>query len=121
MEIRIGNPNDFSLPLNGLTFKLDVNGQEFADGLSNESVTVPRLGYATVAVTGNMNTLSIIRQLMSIGSNNRIDYRLHGIAYVGSFGQNKPVPYDRKGELSLLSDLPGSEPGGLRTLAPITR
>lgn len=133
IEIRIGNPNNFELPLTGLTFALDVNGQPFADGLSNATVTVPRLGYASVPVTGNTNILSIFRQLMFLGKTDRISYRLHGTAYVGRLGINQAVPYERKGELSLQDALPGipgqpSAPGrkslprsggGVRTLAPV--
>ncbi len=131
IEIRIGNPNDFELPLTGLTFQLDVNGQPFADGLSNATVTVPRLGYATVPVTGSTNILSIFRQLMFLGQSDRITYRLYGNAYVGQLGVNRSVPYERKGELSLLPNGPNaapgsgipdhSEQGGVRTLAPVDR
>jgi len=126
IEIRIGNPNNFELPLTGLTFKLEVNGQPFADGLSNATVTVPRLGYATVPVTGNTNILSIFRQLMFLGKTDKITYRLHGTAYVGRLGINQSVPYERKGELSLQDALPGQPGvpnlpggGGMRTLAPV--
>tara|TARA_R110000868_G_scaffold1844_13_gene14660 strand:- start:8597 stop:9124 length:528 start_codon:yes stop_codon:yes gene_type:complete len=128
IEIRIGNPNDFELPLTGLTFQLDVNGLPFADGLSNAAVTVPRLGYATVPVTGNTNIVSVFRQLMFLGKSDRVTYRLHGNAYVGRLGINQTLPYERKGELSLLPDgsrpAPGGAgpgPGGVRTLAPVDR
>ena len=97
IEIRIGNPNNFELPLTGLTFKLEVNGQPFADGLSNATVTVPRLGYATVPVTGNTNILSIFRQLMFLGNTDKITYRLHGTAYVGRLGINQSVPSRTQG------------------------
>lgn len=134
IEIRIGNPNNFELPLTGLTFELEVNGQPFADGLSNATVTVPRLGFATVPVTGNTNILSVFRQLMFLGKTDRITYRLHGTAYVGRLGINQSVPYERKGELSLKDALPGlpngqgrpgggtrpgGSGGGMRTLAPV--
>ncbi|MFT5485424.1 MAG: LEA14-like dessication related protein [Paracoccaceae bacterium] len=135
IEIRVGNPNNFELPLTGLTFELEVNGQPFADGLSDATVTVPRLGYATVPVTGNTNILSVFRQLMFLGKTDRITYRLHGIAYVGRLGINQSVPYERKGELSLQDAMPGlrdqrdlpgdgarpgdSGSGGVRTLAPV--
>lgn len=130
IEIRIGNPNDFELPLTGLTFQLDVNGQPFADGLSNATVTIPRLGYATVPVTGQTNILSVFRQLMFLGKTDRITYRLHGTAYVGRLGISQSVPYERKGELSLLPDSVPGAPGkrsprsgqdGVRTLAPVDR
>ena len=122
LDIKIGNPNDFDIPLTGLSFKMDVNGQPFADGLSNQSVTVPRLSYTTVPVTGNTNTLSLIRQLMSLGDRDGIDYRLHGTAYVRQLGQSDAFPFERKGSLSLLpgADGGGQQPG-IRMFAPVAR
>ena len=125
LEIRVGNPNDFDLPLTGLTFRLDVNGHEFATGLSNETVTVPRLGYATVPVNGSTSIISIFRQLLTLGDGSRLSYRLHGDAFVATLGNSTRVPYERKGELSLIPDAPpGSGKGGqdgVRTLAPVGR
>ena len=89
---------------------------------------MPRLGYATVPVTGNTNIVSVFRQLMFLGKSDRVTYRLHGNAYVGRLGINQTLPYERKGELSLLPDgsrpAPGGAgpgPGGVRTLAPVDR
>jgi LEA14-like dessication related protein len=120
LDIRIGNPNDFAIPLTGLAFKLEVNGRPFAEGLSNNSVTVPRLGYANTQVTGLTNTLSLLRQLMTVGTRDRIDYRLFGTAHMGRLGQNDAVPFDRKGSLSLLPAPPAQSQGrsGVRMFAP---
>lgn len=111
MDLRIGNPNDFDIPLTGMSFKLDVNGLPFAEGLSDRSVTVPRLAYAHTEVTGTTNTLSLMRQLMTLGNSEKIDYRLHGIAHLGRLGQNDAVPFERKGSLSLV---PPPAEGGRR-------
>lgn len=123
LDVKIGNPNDFDIPLTGLSFKLEVNGQPFAEGLSNRSITVPRLSYATMPVKGNTNTLSLLRQMMTLGDRERIDYRLVGTAYVKQLGQSNSVPFERKGSLSLL--MPTQGKGGLipgiRTFAPIPR
>jgi len=121
LDIKIGNPNDFDIPLTGLSFNLEVNGQPFADGLSNESVTVPRLSYATTRVTGNASTIGLIMQLMTIGRRDKIDYRLFGTTHVGRLGIKDIVPFERKGSLSLLPASLGHSqgPAGIRTFAPI--
>ena len=93
LDIKIGNPNDFEIPLTGLSFNLEVNGQPFADGLSNETVTVPRLSYGTMRVTGNASTIGLIMQLMTIGRRDKIDYRLYGVAHVGRLGIKDTVPF----------------------------
>ncbi len=120
LEIKIGNPNDFAIPLTGLAFKLEVNGRPFAEGLSNNSVTVPRLGYANMQVTGHTNTLSLIQQLMTVGNSDKIHYRLFGTAHVGRLGQSDAMPFERKGSLSLLPAPLGHSPGpsGIRMFAP---
>lgn len=120
LDLRIGNPNDFAIPVNGLAFKLEVNGRPFAEGLSNDAITVPRLGYANMQVTGTTNTLSLMRQLMMLGNSDKIDYRLFGTAHVGRLGQNDALPFERKGSLSLLP-APGGQtqgPSGIRMFAP---
>ena len=123
LDLKIGNPNDFSIPVTGLAFQLEVNGQPFADGLSNTSVTVPRLGYAMMPVEGNTNTMNLIRQIMTLGERDRIDYRLFGTAYIGRLVENDAVPFEKRGSLSLLP-APlghGSGPGGFRSFAPSPR
>ena len=121
LDIKIGNPNDFDIPLTGLSFNLEVNGQPFAEGLSNESVTVPRLSYATTRITGNASTIGLIMQLMTFGQRDKIDYRLFGVAHVGRLGIKDTVPFERKGSLSLIPPPLGRSqgPAGIRMFAPI--
>jgi len=118
IDLRVGNPNDFAIPLRGITFDLDVNGQPFANGLGYAAVDVPRLSYATVPVRGTTDTFGIIRQILALGESDRLSYRIHGIVYIGGLGRNDGVPFERAGELSLLP------PGGrgadrTRTLRPL--
>lgn len=119
IDLRVGNPNDFALPLRGISFELDVNGRHFANGLSDTSVDVPRLSYATVPVRGTTDTLAVIRQIMSLGESDRLSYRIHGLAYIGGVGSNEGMPFDRSGELSLSPAGGGGAPGGVRTLRPL--
>ena len=102
LDIEIGNHNDFAVPFTGLAFKLEVNGRPFAEGLSNKSVTVPRLGYAHTQVTGRTRKLRLLRQLMTVGNSGKIDYRLFGTAHMGRLGRKGTMAFDRKGTLSLL-------------------
>ena len=53
IELRVQNPNDFELEIDGLDFELDLNGTRLTRGLSDEAVTIPRLGDAIVAVSAD--------------------------------------------------------------------
>ena len=46
VRMHVENPNDRVLPIKGITYTLDVNGQEFAHGESAASFGVPALGEA---------------------------------------------------------------------------
>ena len=50
VRVRVKNPNALSIPLEGLSYKLSLNGEDFAHGDSDESVTVPAHGEATVGL-----------------------------------------------------------------------
>jgi len=120
MDLRVGNPNDFALPLEGMTFRLDINDQQFAEGFSNETVTVPRLAYATVSVTATASLLGIVRQFMALEGRDTLSYRITGDAYVAGGLGRRTVPYVREGELSLAppARTPRQAAPGMRMFVP---
>ncbi len=103
LELRVTNPNNFDLPLEGLSFKLALNDKPFAQGVSGESVTVPRLGEARIPVVASTTVLDIMQQVLSLGQNTDLTYRLEGLAYIEGVGSHA-VPYERSGKLQVLPD-----------------
>ena len=101
VDLRIGNPNDFDLPLDGLTFDLDVNGEDFARGFSDQRVTVPRLGDARVSVVASTTLLDLVRQFSLLAERGDLAYRLHGTAYLNSLAVRQ-APYESEGTFRLL-------------------
>lgn len=101
LELRVTNPNNFDLPLEGLSFKLALNDLPFAQGVSNESVTVPRLGEARIPVVASTTVLDIMQQVLSLGRRADLTYRLEGVAYLKGLTR-RSVPYERAGKLQLL-------------------
>jgi len=102
VDLRIGNPNDFDLPLDGLTFDLDVNGEDFARGFSDQRVTVPRLGEARLSVVASTTLLDLVRQFKLLAERGDLAYRLHGTAYLNSLAVRQ-APYESEGTFRLLS------------------
>ncbi len=100
IDLRIGNPNDFALPLDGLTFDLDVNGADFASGFSNETVTVPRLGEAVLSVTASTTVLDLVQQMVLLAERGDLSYRVHGVAYLDSLARRR-APYETVGTFRL--------------------
>jgi len=99
MELRIQNPTDTDLDINGMAFELEINGQPFAKGVSNQSVKVERLSTKIVEVEAYTGLTSILRQLSEAkkgGYASGFKYRLKGSVYVGS--PSIRIPFDEAGE-----------------------
>lgn len=107
IDLRIGNPNDFALPLDGLTFDLEVNGAAFARGFSDQRVTIPRLGEGQVSVSASTTLVDMVRQMLLLAERGDLTYRLSGQAFLNSL-QRRSVPYQSEGSFRLL---PAGDPG----------
>jgi len=99
MELRIQNPTEMDLDITGLAFDLEINGQPFAKGVSNQSLKVERLSTKTLQVEAYTGVISILRQLAEVkkGSyTSGFKYRLKGTLYSGS--PSLRIPFDETGE-----------------------
>jgi LEA14-like dessication related protein len=105
MELRIQNPSDTDLDINGMAFELEINGQPFAKGVSNQSVKVERLSTKIVQVEAYTGFTSLLRQLSEAkkgGYSSGFKYRLKGSVYAGS--PSIRIPFDEAGEFKWGSD-----------------
>ena len=100
IDLSIGNPNDFALPLDGLSFALEVNGSPFASGLSDQRVTIPRLGEGRVSVAASTTLVDMVRQMLLLAERGDITYRLRGLAYMDSLAR-RSVPFESEGSFHL--------------------
>jgi LEA14-like dessication related protein len=106
VDLRIRNPNDFDLHVTGIDFKLDLNGNRLARGLSNKELTVPRLGDAVLTVQTSASTLEIVRQALSVSQIQDWSYKLSGVLY----SQDGRLPFESTGVLFEKGQFPGSLP-----------
>ncbi|MFO0774054.1 MAG: LEA type 2 family protein [Nitrospiraceae bacterium] len=98
IDLRVRNPNDQDLVINGMDFFLDVNGTRLARGLSNQTVTVPRLGEATMSVTASTGIMDVIRQLGALTKTQDFNYAVKGNVHVGD-GMRARLPFETSGKL----------------------
>jgi LEA14-like dessication related protein len=107
VDLRIINPNDFDLPIGGLTFDLRVNGDRVARGNSPDGVKVPRLGDAVIQVTTRTSSIAMVRQLMNPPKSGVYEYEISGDVLVSGFTRTR-LPFEHKGEMPSLTPPPGS-------------
>jgi len=100
LVLRLRNPNDTDLALRGLKVKLNVDGEPFATGLSNEKVTVPALGEKTVTVEAVSSTSELLNQLRGVTGLKDIRYTIAGTAFLRGESDRK-LPFEQKGVLRL--------------------
>lgn len=110
MQLRIQNPNPIELPIDGLSYEVEINGKPFAKGLSNRAVTVPRYGSELIEVEGTSTLFDILRQLVELqkGQAKTVQYHLKGKLGLRSGSR---VPFDYQGEIELPKISPGSPSG----------
>ena len=101
VSLRVKNPNAFELPVRGVDFRLDINSQAFADGVSSQPVDVPAYGENVIELEVSSNLLQVFRQfqLLQESESPGFEYRISGSMATGVYGQK--LPFDYSGELQL--------------------
>ena len=84
VKLRVQNPNDAPVEFSGVSLQLDLNGQSFASGVSDQGGVVPRFGEAVIVVPLTVPAFAAVRQAFAFA----------GSAQAGSF------PYEVRGRLA---------------------
>lgn len=101
LELRIQNPNDTPLEINGLAFELELNDKRFATGVSNQSLVIDRLSSDVIHVQAITTLVGFLRQVAEYQQtqNPRVTYRIKGSIYSGSSGAK--LHFDDSGEIKI--------------------
>ena len=104
LELRIQNPNDSPLVLNGLSFELDINEKPFASGLSDQNVTIGRFSSGIIHVQAITSLWSFLRQVAELQKTGmpRVAYRIKGAIYAGP--SSIKLRFDDAGEIQIPVD-----------------
>jgi LEA14-like dessication related protein len=95
VRIRVENPNDRELPVKGIVYELDVEGQELAHGMSGDSFVVPALGEAEFDMSVSANMANMLIKLLNKGGN-QVEYRIYGKIAL-SAGLLRSISFDDHG------------------------
>ncbi len=107
LQLRVHNPNDIDIPVDSVSFAVEVGGQPFATGVSSQPVTIPRLGEGILEVKASSNLANFLRRFGELqkGEGGGLDYRIKGQLQIAGHGS---VPFDSTGRMPFLR-LPGGE------------
>jgi LEA14-like dessication related protein len=96
LRVRVQNPNTRTLPVKGLEYTLDLDGQPFAEGSSATSFVVPAGGEAEFDTTVKVNVASALVRLLSRDRDQLVEYHLKGKVSL-SAGLWRSVRFDQQG------------------------
>lgn len=100
VRMRVENPNDRSLPIQGLSYTVYLSGQEFATGVSDASFVVPALGTAEFNMDVTANAAGAIFAILSKPRGQGIDYHMKGRVEL-SHGWLRSIPFEQSGSFML--------------------
>lgn len=100
VRVRVENPNDRSLPVQGLSYTLYISGQAFATGASDASFVVPALGNAEFDMDVTANAAGALFTILAKPPGQSIDYRMKGRVEL-SRGWLRSIPFEQSGSFVL--------------------
>lgn len=104
--LRVQNTNRFALPVTGMDYALTLNGESFAQGVNNESVSIPAYGEELMRVTITSSLIDNVAQLHRWRRDppKTLDYRLTGrLSLANALFR---LPFEHGGSVDLAEMLP---------------
>jgi LEA14-like dessication related protein len=102
VRVHVANPNDRRLPIKGVVYTLEIEGQPFASGESAESFVVPALGETEFDMNVTTNMAGMLMRLLTRGSDalQSVSYHLTGKIAL-SEGWLQLIPFEQRGTFRL--------------------
>jgi LEA14-like dessication related protein len=102
VRLKIQNPNNRALPVNGLGADLTIAGEKFASGVSNRAFTVEAFGESEFEMTVSANMAVGLLKLLAKNDNKleAIDYDLSGKVSI-DLPFMRSIPFHQNGSYSL--------------------
>jgi LEA14-like dessication related protein len=102
VRVHVDNPNDRELPIKGIDYELFLQGDSFAEGITNAAFVVPARGETEFDMTVRTNFISSIGRLLSRleSGATKVEYAFNGKVMVDSF-LVRDLPFTQSGSVDL--------------------
>ena len=100
VRLHVQNPNDRALPVEALTYTLEVEGQLLATGESAASFTVPPLGEAEFDMNVTTNLAATLLKVLAGNNTHQLAYHMKGKVTL-SQGFLRSIPFEQRGTFRL--------------------
>lgn len=100
VRVNVQNPNDRDLSIKGLDYKLFLEGDSFAEGLTNKPFVIPANGETDFDMTVRTNFVSGIGRLISrLNGRQQVNYTVEG-KLLTDIRFLKKIPFQESGSVS---------------------
>ena len=107
VKLRLVNPNDAELAINGLDYEITLDGRAAANGRTTRVEPLPPGGQGTVEIAGRVDIGAVATAMMALSSQLPVKYTLSGKVTL----QGGPsLPFSRKGEIAISKFDPATGP-----------
>jgi LEA14-like dessication related protein len=111
IQLRVLNPNEADLDIQGVDCELEINDRPFAYGISNTTIKVPAFDSEIVPVTVYSSVIDILKGLFGLQHRKELSYRLKGnVRLEGAGWIPSTLPFSSQGTFSF-RDLSGDPRG----------
>jgi len=111
VRMKVHNPNDIELPVNGLDVEIELAEEPFAHGISAREFVVPARGDAEFDMLVTANAATALLKIMGAEhKTDSINYKVKGKLST-KIGLLRTIPFDESGTLPI-SDLLGKKRKG---------
>jgi LEA14-like dessication related protein len=102
VRLRVQNPNQIEIPVNGLDVDVELAGEPFARGISAREFTIPANGEAEFDMIVTANAATALIKILGSDRKSReaIEYRLKGKLST-RLGMFRSIPFEETGTLPI--------------------
>jgi LEA14-like dessication related protein len=101
VRVHVENPNPRDLPINGIDYKLFLEGDSFAEGVSTERFVIPANGETEFEVPVRTNFVSSLGRLLSrLQGRKQVQYVIEG-KVLTDIGILSKIPFRQSGTVDL--------------------
>lgn len=98
-KVRYENELDTDLQIRGSVHRLSLNGIDVGKGISDEAITIPRLGTKTQLVTFRISNLGLLTKVQRLIDSQGYNYEIRSKVYAGKGFNSKTFHIVNDGEL----------------------
>ena len=102
VDLRVVNPNDFPLIIQGVACDLELNGQHFGSGVGKEGATISAFDTGIVSIVVYSSMIDLFRGFLKMPDREELVYSVEGfVRVVREKGGAVKIPFESEGRFRL--------------------